>query len=77
MLNFAPATENFDKQLWNYTDYLILNEVETTQLSKIEIRSVDDAKKACLSLLSEIPQIKNGIICTLGNLKKKLSKLLK
>ena len=62
MLNFAPATENFDKQLWNYTDYLILNEVETTQLSKIEIRSVDDAKKACLSLLNEIPQIKNGII---------------
>lgn len=72
MLNFAPATENFDKQLWNYTDYLILNEVETTQLSKIEIRSVDDAKKACLSLLNEIPQIKNGIICTLGNLKKKI-----
>ena len=66
-MNFAPATDKFDDDLWNYTDYVILNEVETEQLSKMEVKSVEDAEKACLALVEKLPKIKNGIICTLGN----------
>ena len=66
-MNFAPATDKFDDDLWNYTDYVILNEVETEQLSKMEVKSVEDAEKACLALVEKLSKIKNGIICTLGN----------
>lgn len=55
-MNFAPATDKFDDDLWNYTDYVILNEVETEQLSKMEVKSVEDAEKACLALVEKIIQ---------------------
>jgi sugar/nucleoside kinase (ribokinase family) len=65
VLNFAPATKNFDPALLSHTDFLILNEVEAEQLSELEIKSTDGAKNACLSLLDKY-EINVGVVVTLG-----------
>ena len=65
ILNFAPATKNFNEELLSLTDYLILNEVEVEELSQVEIKTVEDAKRACLSLLDK-HGVKLGVIVTLG-----------
>lgn len=66
VLNFAPATNDYTSELWSYVDYLILNEVETEQLSSVEVKSVEDAKQACLALVDRLAHIEKGVICTLG-----------
>ncbi len=68
LLNFAPATHIAENDLFSNTDYLILNEVEASQLSETsEIKSVDDAKNASLILLDRY-EICLGIIVTLGEM---------
>lgn len=67
MLNFAPATHLVENDLFSNTDYLILNEVEASQLSNTEIKSVEDAKNASLLLLDRY-EICQGIIVTLGEM---------
>jgi ribokinase len=64
-LNFAPATNNFDPSLLANTDYLILNEGEAEELSKLEIKSTEDAEKACLALLDRY-EVNVGVVVTLG-----------
>ena len=64
-MNFAPATNTFNKELFSFTDYLILNEVEIEQLSNVEVNDIKDAENACLSLLNKY-DVKLGVIVTLG-----------
>lgn len=66
ILNFAPASvDQLNEKLFINTDYLILNEIEIEQLSKLEIKSNDDVKMASFSIL-ENHHIKLGLIVTLG-----------
>jgi sugar/nucleoside kinase (ribokinase family) len=65
ILNFAPATNKLQDELLSNTDYLILNEIETEQLSNYSIKTVDDAVKASISLLDKF-NLKSGLIVTLG-----------
>jgi len=64
-LNFAPAAKDFSTELFSYTDYLILNEVEAEQLSHLECESLDQVKSSSLFLLTKY-EIKKGVIVTLG-----------
>lgn len=65
ILNFAPATSEFDKELFSSTDYLILNEVEIEQLTHLPSETIEQVKTACYDLLSKYG-INKGIIVTLG-----------
>lgn len=65
ILNFAPAATQFNTELFTNTDYLILNEVETEQLSHLSCSSIDEAKTASLELLDKY-DVNNGLIVTLG-----------
>ena len=64
-MNFAPATTDFDRNIFKSTDYLVLNEVEAEQLSKLEIGSIEQAKIAGLALIDEY-NIQRGVLITLG-----------
>jgi sugar/nucleoside kinase (ribokinase family) len=44
---------------------LILNEGEAEQLSQLEIKSTEDAQKACLALLDKY-EVSGGVLVTLG-----------
>lgn len=66
VLNFAPASvEKVNEKIFENTDYLILNQVEIGQLSRINIKSTEDIKKASFFLLEKY-HINLGIIVTLG-----------
>lgn len=65
ILNFAPAIEQFDKRVFKYVDYLILNEVECQELSQVKIKEIDQAKEACSNLLDRF-EIQVGVVVTLG-----------
>lgn len=65
ILNFAPAAKEFNQELFHYTDYLILNEVEIEQLSKMQTSTIDETKAASLAILNKY-NVKVGIIVTLG-----------
>lgn len=66
VLNFAPASvEKLNEKIFEHTDYLILNEIEISQLSKINVESIEDVKKASFFLLEKY-HINLGIIVTLG-----------
>ena len=66
VLNFAPAATNeFDVSIFKYTDYLVLNEVEAEQLSKLEIKSTEQAQAAGSALLNKY-DIQVGVVITLG-----------
>lgn len=66
VLNFAPASvDQLHEKLLINTDYLILNEIEVGQLSKLEIKSKEDVKKASFFLLENY-HIRQGVIVTLG-----------
>lgn len=68
LLNFAPATDIIENELFTNTDYLILNEVEASQLSKTsDIKNVEDAKKVGLKLI-DMYKVQVGIIITLGEM---------
>jgi sugar/nucleoside kinase (ribokinase family) len=65
ILNFAPAIQIPSNEIFNYVDYLVLNEVEVAQLSQVEVNSIDDAKSASLALLNQL-DVQLGVIVTLG-----------
>ncbi len=64
-MNFAPASENYDKNIFQYVDYLILNEVEAEQLSGVETKTLERAKESCLNILEKF-DICAGVLVTLG-----------
>jgi len=47
ILNYAPAVNDpISNELFKYTDYLIVNEVEASQLSGVEIKDlIEDVKR--------------------------------
>ena len=67
ILNFAPAIATKDRNLFNDVDYLILNEVEAHQLSGLEIKTVENATNAALSIIDNF-KVQIGVIVTLGEM---------
>ncbi|MFH4976972.1 hypothetical protein AB6A40_003681 [Gnathostoma spinigerum] len=62
-LNFAPATADYDKDLFNLVDILCTNETETEILSDIRVNNANDAQNAAEKLLSDGYE---AVIITLG-----------
>lgn len=66
ILNSAPAVIDINPEIFTFTDYLILNEVEIEQLSDMTYKSVNDAKLSSFFLLEKY-DIQIGVIVTLGS----------
>jgi ribokinase len=65
ILNPAPALE-FDRELLDLTDILILNETELASLAKTELRDPDDHAR-CIEVVRSLQTGTNKIVCvTLG-----------
>ena len=64
MLNLAPARA-FDRAWLPYLDYLVVNEVEATMASGVEVYSIESARRASEELLDMGCR---GIVVTMGSL---------
>lgn len=58
ILNPSPA-KDIDEELLKYTDIIVPNETEAYELTKIEVKGLEDAKKAAEKL------IEKGVKCTI------------
>lgn len=66
VLNFAPALADYTDELLENIDYLILNEVEIEQFSKLsKLNDDNEIEKACASLLVKYSALV-GVIVTIG-----------
>lgn len=53
IFNCAPAFKNLDAEFALYTDILVVNESEAEALTNVSIKTVDDAREACKTLMTQ------------------------
>ena len=65
IFNYSPALKDLNEEYNQYVDLLVVNEVEAEVFTKCSVKTVQDAKTACLNVLAR-DGFSLGVIVTLG-----------